>query len=291
MSRTSSQTFWVPGGATFRLPPRMRLAAAERERLWKGLERFVNCTDTESDYQAMKAFRDFWPLEIWHYPQQESGALSNGSSVALQPEPYESEQRDKESVEPADFARLDWHPVCHKLFLFYRDTLRAIWSGETEIERSAINTGTFLLGLSNLGEDSLAQAKEGNPVGLLMSMTPFPLYDAWEEILSRFKTAATRGGIQIKALWKYGDFAFVPENDFQRAVYILFRQSWRARICPRCQMYFVARRPKQTFCGTGCSAGSRLASKLKWWKRVGKKRRSTESKIAPKQHRKDRSRQ
>jgi hypothetical protein len=274
MSRSSSQTFWVPGGATFRLPPRMRLAIAERERLWKGLERFVNCSDSESDYTAMRAFRDFWPLEIWHYPEQEPGTLSI-SAVSFPPRPHESES---ESVESGDYARLNWHPACHKLFLFYRDTLRGIWAGNTEMKGSAVDSGTFLLGLSSLGEDSLAQAKEDNVVSLVMSATPLALYDAWQEVLSRFKTAATSGGIQVKALWSHGDFAFVPENDFQRAMYILFRQSWRARICPRCQMFFVARRPKQMFCGTACSAGSRLSSKLKWWKRVGKKRRSGKGK-------------
>jgi hypothetical protein len=286
MSHSNSQTFWVPGGATFRLPPRMRLAAAERERLWKGLERFANCSDSEGDYTAMRAFRDFWPLEIWHYPEQEPGALSI-SAVSAQREPYESE---RESVESADYARLNWHPACHKLFLFYRDTLRGIWTGNTEMKGSTVDSGTFLLGLSSLGEDSLAQAKEDDVVSLVMSVTPFPLYDAWQEVLSRFKTAATTGGIQVKVLWSYGDFAFVPENDFQRAIYILFRQSWRARICPRCQMYFVARRPKQMFCGTACSAGSRLSSKLKWWKRVGKKRRSGKSKTGSKQHLNDRRR-
>jgi hypothetical protein len=291
MSRSSSQTFWVPGGATFRLPPRMRLAAAERERLWKGLERFVNCSDSESDYQAMRAFRDFWPLEIWYYPKQEPNASLLFGEVALHPQVCDSDGENAGSAESFDFGQLDWHPVCHKLFLFYRDTLRGIWTGKTEMEGSVVDSGTFLLGLSNLGENSLAQAKEGDPVGLVMSMTPFPLYNAWEEILSRFKTVATRGGIQIKVLWNYGDFAFVPENDFQRAIYILFRQSWRARICPRCQMYFVARRPKQTFCGTACSAGSRLSSKLKWWKRVGAKRRSQSGTLSKRQQRKDRRRQ
>ena len=274
MTRSSSQTFWVPGGATFRLPPRMRLANAERERLWKGLERFVNCSDSSADYQAMKAFRDFWPLEIWHYPDQEPDALAVKLPTFLRPQPPKPLPIADDSLDSPEFGRLDWHPVCHRLFLFYRDTLRGIWKGDTEIEGSIINSGTFLLGLSSLGEDSLAQAKEGESASLLMGMTPFSLYQAWAEILSQFRTAATRGGIEIKVLWKYGDFAFVPENDFQRAFYILFRQGWRARVCPRCQMYFIARRPKQSFCGTVCSAGSRLASKLKWWKRVGTKRRS-----------------
>jgi hypothetical protein len=39
-------------------------------------------------------------------------------------------------------------------------------------------------------------------------------------------------------------------------------------------MFFIARTPKQMFCGTSCSAGSRLASKRKWWKRVGAKNRA-----------------
>jgi hypothetical protein len=48
-------------------------------------------------------------------------------------------------------------------------------------------------------------------------------------------------------------------------------------VCPRCAAYFVARKPKQKFCGTGCSAGSRLDSNRSWWNRVGAKLRARRS--------------
>src|SRR5271155_2174203 len=131
MSKEKAQQFWVPGGAPLRLPPRMRLAASERERLWKGLERFVNCGDSQSDYQALgRAFPDFWPVEIWHYPNQKPPApVSILGRIVSEPELSEEELLKKMEHE-RQTDTLNWHPACHELFLFYRDSLREVWSGE-----------------------------------------------------------------------------------------------------------------------------------------------------------------
>jgi hypothetical protein len=297
MSSRKNQSFWVPSGATVRLPPRMRLAPAEYERLWNGLERFVNCGDSERDYAALsRAFPDFWPAEIWHYPNQKPdraaahydltlgkiGALSKGelSEADLKQMKWESQ---KES--------LNWHAACHRLFLFYRDTLREVWCDDRPLRRSVGGQPTladlaqpsplgwlggrvleFLMSLTDLNEEALQKAKNGE---FNLDLTrPFEMDYAWEEIVDKFPTAAVEGRVEIGMLWRIGDFSLVPNNDFQRALYLVFRQSWRARVCPRCKMFFVARKPKQIFCGTGCSAGNRLASKRKWWKRVGAKLRA-----------------
>ena len=57
-----------------RVPLRMRLAPAERERLWKGLERFVNCEDDLRNFQDLgRAFPSFWPVRIYYYlPESET---------------------------------------------------------------------------------------------------------------------------------------------------------------------------------------------------------------------------
>jgi hypothetical protein len=300
MSQQKEQDFWVPSGATLRLPPRMRLARAERERLWKGFERFVNCGDSETDYQALgRAFPDFWPVEIWHYPNYRAPVPPPilGRIVAPLPHDLSDEEQLKKWKHEGKMESLNWHPACRKLFLFHRDTLREVWRGERPTIRYEDDRKTtlaafahlsplgwfggpaheFLLGLTDYNEEARDSATRDSATngGYALNLTrPVALDSAWQDILDKFPTAAVRSRVEIRMLWGIGDFSLVPHNDFQRAFYLLFRQNWRARVCPRCKMFFVARKPKQIFCGTGCSAGNRLASKRKWWNRVGAKRRA-----------------
>lgn len=285
MSDEKAQAFWAPGGATLRLPPRMRLANAERERLWKGLERFVNCSDLESDYQALgRAFPDFWPAEIWHYPNQEGRAVRAPSilgTITAESKSEMSEDEIRQMQWESQIESLNWHARCHKLFLFYRDTLKDVWrDGRSTADLADASpmgwlgghAHEFLLGLTDYNDEAREAAK--NERFDVSFVRPHGLDCAWQEILERFPTAAAECRVQITMLWGLGDFSLVPNNDFQRAFYLLFRQNWRARECERCNMLFVARKPKQVFCGTACSAGSRLASKLKWWNRRGAKQRA-----------------
>jgi len=290
MTRRNNQGFWAPGGATIRFPPRMRLARSERERLWKGLERFVNCEDSESDYQALgRAFPEFWPVDIWHYPYDESHVLGM-PPVRLGPSEAVVPLSDEEMALAIRTNSLNWHKTCHRLFLFYRDTLRGTWSGKKETAWLGGGREEFLMGLSNLNDEAREKAEEDSRAFLIFSGIPSGLYEAWQGILSQFPTAVPEGRRQISMLWAYGEFLLVPGNDFQRAFYLLFRQSWRARVCSRCKMFFVARRPKQTFCGTVCSAGSRLASKRKWWRSEGTKRRAGHRETSRKRNRRERKR-
>src|SRR5262249_12484866 len=78
--------------------------------------------------------------------------------------------------------------------------------------------------------------------------------------------------------WTNGDLAYLPGNDFQRALYLLFRASWRAKICAKCSTYFVADKPAQLYCGTACSGGVKRERTLKWWRDKGAKRRAATAK-------------
>jgi hypothetical protein len=77
------------------------------------------------------------------------------------------------------------------------------------------------------------------------------------------------GWPQINANWERGEFSYEPANDFQRAVYRLFRESWRARICRQCQKLFVAKKHPQMFCGGKCSTIARRKRDLDFWKTKG----------------------
>ena len=254
MTKRQGQAPSSPVKSTFRAPRSILLAPKvrepERERLWTGLSRFVNCRDDLADFRALgRAFPRFWPVRILTW-------LRVSSRLDF------------------ELKYLDWHPACHGLFLFYRDTLRSVWRNDLAPENWG--QAEFLLGLKKWEKDAI-----GNEY-----IIP-GLRDAWREI-SNYSQSRPDDGPQIVMFWKNGSFFIEPKNEFQQAFYLLFLDSWRARLCPRCGTYFVARRPKQKFCGTACSAGSRLASNRKWWARIGAKRRAERAKAQSQGNRRQR---
>lgn len=292
MTNERSQAFWAPGGSTVRIPQEMCLATAERERLWKGLERFANCGDPLNEYRALgRAFPKLWPTVLWFNPSRKPRHSRRIGTEIIAPSISimggSTDQESEESHGQDKTEELSWHPACHGLFLFYRDTLRALWSGEEdELPKFGARAEDFLLGTSDLLASLFAEAR----LCLNDPGTSFPkkypsseLSDWCRTIVQQFPTVqVTRTGA-LMADWDMGDFCFYPVTDFQIAFYLLFRQSWKARVCPRCSKFLVARKPKQIFCDTACSAGNRLDSKLKWWRKVGAKRRSALSETKPKQ--------
>lgn len=65
--------------------------------------------------------------------------------------------------------------------------------------------------------------------------------------------------------WTTGRIRYQGMCDFQRALYLLFRESWRARICERCDACFIAKREGQKYCSTDCSEEMQREVKRKWW--------------------------
>jgi hypothetical protein len=76
--------------------------------------------------------------------------------------------------------------------------------------------------------------------------------------------------------WDEGIFLYQSGCDFQRALYLLFRQSWRARTCENCGNKFIARRVAQKYCTTDCSESVQRELKLKWWAQHGETWRRTQ---------------
>ena len=285
MNQRNSQSPLSQSGVTVRFATPIGLARNQRDRLWTGLERFVNCGDSLGDFTALgKAFPDFWPIKIDRKEFQITGY---------------TELQNRQEYVTDDLA---WHPVCQQLFVVYRDMLRIIWAKQRKPDSE--HYSGFLLGADASNERVVLEIRdEASPKlysqdqkYLAIDTLSWPLHSnpmlvaAWKFILSRSPGAAPSSAVRVQARWPQGDFYMVPQNDFQRAFYLLFGQSWRARICRRCKNFFIARRPKQGFCGTVCSGGSRLASKRKWWNSVGTKRRSNKEKTGSNQNRKGRKR-
>jgi hypothetical protein len=74
---------------------------------------------------------------------------------------------------------------------------------------------------------------------------------------------------QMEADWDDGIFRYRGSCDFQRALYLLFQESWRAKVCDECGAKFIARRGAQKFCSTECSGKMQRELKLKWWSEHG----------------------
>jgi hypothetical protein len=82
--------------------------------------------------------------------------------------------------------------------------------------------------------------------------------------------------------WDEGVFFYEGGCDFQRALYLLFRESWRARICEKCSAKFIARRAAQKYCTTDCSENMQRELKQKWWAEHGEEWRKRRHKSNPK---------
>jgi len=74
---------------------------------------------------------------------------------------------------------------------------------------------------------------------------------------------------KFDADWDEGVFTYEGACNFQRALYLLFRESWRARVCEKCDAKFIARRAAQKYCTTDCSEEMQRELKLKWWDKHG----------------------
>jgi hypothetical protein len=85
---------------------------------------------------------------------------------------------------------------------------------------------------------------------------------------------------QFSVDWDEGVFHYEGACGFQRALYLLFRESWRARICEKCHTKFIARRAAQKYHSTDCSEGAQRELKQKWWAEHGEawRKRRKESK-------------
>jgi len=101
--------------------------------------------------------------------------------------------------------------------------------------------------------------------------------DAWISDLATI-------GAKFYADWNEGHFWYEGNCDFQRALYLLFLDSWRARVCDKCGTKFIAARAAQKFCSTDCSEAMQREFRRRWWAEHGKawRQKRKESKLKKK---------
>jgi hypothetical protein len=158
-----------------------------------------------------------------------------------------------------------WRPELYDVWRVFRDILREVW------ERGS-NSGVAVL----LGTDEEAVkiinrepgAKPGALDGILQGYET-ALATSVAKIPSNYLTAASR----VKPNWSTGTFRYEPDTDFRRSVFELFRQSWRAKVCPHCGKYFVANKTAQRYCLAKCYGSAKRERDLEFWRNVGSNRR------------------
>jgi len=128
--------------------------------------------------------------------------------------------------------------------LRYRDCLRSVWSGNDR-------EGTNLRILYGFGFIEPDEIPSGSPL-------------IGDEPLSPGKPIVD--GITGEILWEF-------PSEFQQAIYELNKNRRRRKTCPQCGRYFIADKPAQAYCSTGCAGDSKKATALEYYNREGRARR------------------
>jgi len=83
-------------------------------------------------------------------------------------------------------------------------------------------------------------------------------------------------GSRVQFDWKRGEIIYAPQNEFERALYSLFRNSSLAKVCenPDCSApLFIASRKSERYCSEDCARVFQREWKRNWWKEKGSKLR------------------
>jgi hypothetical protein len=125
-----------------------------------------------------------------------------------------------------------------------------------------------------IGENSLLRLLFG------IDTAPYQVDELWPEDMWTAGLAPIPAQFDVD--WEEGLFRYHGACDFQRALYLLFRESWRARICEKCGTKFIARRAAQKYHSTDCSESVQRELKQKWWAEHGETWRRQRRRSKPK---------
>jgi hypothetical protein len=231
-----------------------RRAGDERELLFAALEAFVNAGDTLKEFQSFRAqWPNFFPARI--YEDGEDWAAEDASVTA---------------------------PI-----RWYKHQLRKVWEGRDP-------QGVRLAILLGIERPPYSTEEDIPPAGEARAIQLDPTFkdDAYEWLnftrrgLEVYRSRLDASGQPVNAIgtlpeshpapdWRTGEIRYEFGSDFQRAVYALMRESWRARICRICGKYFIASKPARQFCSPKCFGAAKRHRDLDYWKREGSTRRDT----------------
>lgn len=221
---------------TVRLRGSNRRASADPRLSFGRLEKFANL---DSHLSAFEAF-----------------ALEHPTFAPVQF--YDAALSEKAQNHP-----VGWRPDFYGLFRIFRDLLRDVW------ERGSNPELAVLLGIDARAWQIISRQTKA---GFLDSV-----FGGYEASLQKEMPAISENYFAVPSRvypdWKSGSFRYEADTDFRRAVYELFRQSWRAKVCPDCCKYFIADKPPQRYCSSKCYGAAKLHRDREFWRRKGTVRR------------------
>jgi hypothetical protein len=229
---------------TVRIRRSKRRAGNDPELLFYWLEQFVNLGDDRDAFQAFdEECPSFLPVTFYDATAEEA--------------------RDHPVA---------WQPEFHQLFRVFREMLREVW------ERGGKQELATLLGVDTRSIEIINRQTEPGPLHQILGGFQSSLHLAAASIPKHFFAVPTK----VSPDWRTGTFRYEPDTDFRRAVYDLFRQSWRAKVCPQCNKYFIADKPPQRYCSPKCYGAAKRGRDLEFWRNIGsdlrKKRKKKEEK-------------
>jgi hypothetical protein len=135
--------------------------------------------------------------------------------------------------------------------------------------------------------EALRSVWRGDPLTLRHLLLPT---DAPEELREKYfdrnlldeEQSGVMWDTQVDLDWERGQFVYEPRTEFQKALYQLFRQSARAKVCdnPDCPApYFIANKTIQRYCSDECAQVFQQESKRKWWAEHGDTWRRSRKKL------------
>lgn len=208
---------------------------------FQGLERFVNAGDGEEDYRALAGE---WPT-LWPFP-----------------------------LEDGEGNDLSWSEYAHGLFLYFRNILRRLWARDPRVMRDGFHLDLLLGTISSTEIEAILTNRVHFDPDLDLAIGP--LRNSCGKL--RLRTAGTGGGLPLAHFWPdwgSGAIRYVSHIDFQHAIWRIFRESWRTKVCPHCSRYFIAQKSAQMYCSSDCSRAAHQESSLRWWREKGSHRRAS----------------
>jgi len=116
-------------------------------------------------------------------------------------------------------------------------------------------------------------------LGMLLGIVTPPLQSEVETHEDAYYTTVAYIPAHWYVDWDDGALVYRGTCGFQDALYLLSRESWRAKVCAKCEYKFIAKRPAQKYCSTDCSELVQRELKLRWWAQNGADKRRKNSRV------------
>lgn len=263
------------------IPVRVSKRKAREQRLWEFqcLIDFANLGDTPDDWAMFcKNWPEPFPASITERIYMNAEVWWELTNLPdTRPDNYREILRrcraDPDGVKDwANFARecrRQLRPL-RPYLLYYRNLLRAVWRREDP------GGGCLkeLLGFDAVGipfHEKGEKVKEDRelyiwPIEEPESTTIGPL--TWKARETETSIGLPTGTPVVDG--NTGTIGWDFDCPFQRAVYDLMQERWRAMVCPQCEKYFVADKTAQRYCSPECYLIRKGCKALDYYNRKGR---------------------